>query len=225
MGMFSRLNRVIKSNLNALVEKAEDPEKLIGQTIRDMESEVKQAQRELVQTLGTAKRLLKEAKDHEEEVERWEEKAVLALQVEDDDLAKEALKRKHRARTRADDVRQQAYGAEQAAADMKDALDSVEQKIEDLKAKKVPLAQQVRRARENSESASGSGGRFGSGTFDELDRMTGRIDQLEAEVEASSVLDDPKRSEIEARFRRLEREHKGSHLDDELASLKAKLQK
>ena len=54
--------------------------------------------------------------------------------------------------------------------------------------------------------------------------MTGRIDQLEAEVEAANVLDDPKRAEVEARFRRLERRGEGGALDDELAALKAKLQ-
>lgn len=225
MGMFSRLNRVIKSNLNALVEKAEDPEKLISQTVQDMEAEVKQAKRELVQTLGNAKRLLKDAKEHEEEVQRWEDKAVLALEVEDDELAKEALRRKHRARSRADDVRQQAYGAEQAAADMKDALDSIERKIEDLKARKSTLAQQVRRAREAGAGTPGESDSLGSDTFDELRRMTGRIDQMEAEVEAANVLDDPKRAEVEARFRRLERDNRGDALDDELASLKAKLTK
>ena len=77
MGIFSRMNRVIKSNLNSLVDKAEDPEKLIGQTILDMEAELKKAKKELVQTLGTAKRLVKKAKEHEEEALRWEEKAVL----------------------------------------------------------------------------------------------------------------------------------------------------
>jgi phage shock protein A len=53
--------------------------------------------------------------------------------------------------------------------------------------------------------------------------MTGRIDELEAEIEASNVIDDPKRAEVEAKFRRLERDTRGSAVDDELAALKAKL--
>ena len=224
MGIFSRMNRVIKSNLNSLVDKAEDPEKLIGQTILDMEAELKKAKKELVQTLGTAKRLVKKAKEHEEEALRWEEKAVLALRSDDEELAKEALRRKQRARSRADDAKQQAYQAENASDDMKEALDSIEKKIEDLRTRKTSLAQQVRRAREAPEETAGSSSRFGSETFDELERMTGRIDQLEAEVEAANVLDDPKRAEVEARFRRLERRGEGGALDDELAALKAKLQ-
>ena len=223
MGIFSRMNRVIKSNLNSLVDKAEDPEKLIGQTILDMEAEVKRAKKELVQTLGTAKRLIKKAKEHEDEADRWEEKAVLALKADDEELAREALRRKQRARSRADDAKQQAYQAENASDDMKDALENIEKKIEDLKSRKTALAQQVRRARESPQETPSSS-RFGSETFDELERMTGRIDQLEAEVEAANVIDDPKRADIEARFRRLERSDEGGALDDELAALKSKLQ-
>ena len=91
MGIFSRLNTVIKSNLNSLVDKAEDPEKLIGQTVIDMKAELKRAKRELVTTLGTSKRLDKEADELEEELGDWERKAVLALKTGDDDLAREAL--------------------------------------------------------------------------------------------------------------------------------------
>ena len=66
MGCVNRLNTVLKSNLNALVDQAEDPEKLIAQTVLDMRAEMKKAKRELVQTLGAAKRLEKEAGDLEE---------------------------------------------------------------------------------------------------------------------------------------------------------------
>jgi phage shock protein A len=223
MGIFTRMNRVIKSNLNSLVDKAEDPEKLISQTVLEMEGELKTAKRELVQQLGTAKRLIKQAQEHEDEAKRWEEKAVLALRSGDDDLAREALRRKQRALSKSDEVKQQAYAAENASIEMKDALENVEKKIEDLKARKGTLAAQVRRAREGAAGTGTGGTRYGSETFDELERMTGRIDELEAEIEASNVLDDPKRSEVEAKFRRLERETRGSAVDDELAALKAKL--
>jgi phage shock protein A len=222
MGIFTRMNRVIKSNLNSLVDAAEDPEKLISQTVLEMEGELKTAKRELVQQLGTAKRLVKQAQEHEDEARRWEEKAVLALRSGDDDLAREALRRKQRALSKADDVKQQAYQAENASIEMKEALENVEKKVEDLKARKGTLAAQVRRARETPGTGA-SGGRYGSETFDELERMTGRIDELEAEIEASNVIDDPKRAEVEAKFRRLERDTRGSAVDDELAALKAKL--
>jgi phage shock protein A len=66
--------------------------------------------------------------------------------------------------------------------------------------------------------------RFGSETFDELERMAGRIDQLDAEVEAQQILEDPNRAEIDARLRKLERSSADDAVDDELAALKRKLE-
>ncbi len=223
MGIFSRLNTVIKSNLNALVDKAEDPEKLIGQTILDMRTEMKKAKREMVSTLGTAKRLDKEADELEEEAADWERKAVLALKAGDDDLAREALRHKAKASRRARQARTRASQAAASVEQMKDTLEKLEQKVEDLEVRKQSLASSVRRARE--APAGGAGGRFGSETFDELERMAGRIDELDAEVEAQSVLDEDEisRAELEARFARLERSRGDAGVEDELAALKAKL--
>lgn len=222
MGIFDRMNRVVRSNLNAMIDKAEDPEKLINQTVQEMQSELKNARKELVTSLGSAKRLVKKAREHESEAERWEEKAVLALQSGDDELAREALKRKRASIARADSSKQQAYAAESAAEDMKIALADLETKVEDLESRKGTLAAQVRRARE-APGTEADGSKYGSSAFDDLDRMTNRIDQLEAEVEAANILDDPKRLEIEAKFRRLEKNSGASAVDDELAALKSKL--
>ncbi len=146
------------------------------------------------------------------------------MRAGDDELAREALRRKARARQQADDAKDQAISAENAADEMKSTLDRIERKIEELKNKKGTLAAQVKRAREApSTEAGGGGGRFQSEALDELDRMTGRIDQLEAEVEVSNVLDDPKRAEVDAKFRALEKSSTGGAVEDELAALKAKL--
>ncbi|MDH5492166.1 MAG: PspA/IM30 family protein [Myxococcales bacterium] len=223
MGIFSRLNTVIKSNLNALVDQAEDPEKLISQTVVEMKAELKKAKRELVTTLGTAKRLEKDAVAAQEEAEGWEEKAILAVRQGDDELAREALRRKTKAGQEAETIRRRAREQESAALEMKETLDRLEEKIEDLQARKATLASQVRRARETPGGGAGSAGRFGSSTFDDLERMSGRIDQLDAEVEAHGVLEDPKRLEVDARFRELERAGAGGAVEDELAALKKKL--
>jgi phage shock protein A len=103
---------------------------------------------------------------------------------------------------------------------MKASLDSLEQKTEELKARKSTLAAQVRAARE-----AGRGDALGGATaFDDLDRLTSRVDQLEAEVEASSVLDDHKRAELDARFRELEQNSELTEVDDELAALKRRVE-
>lgn len=222
MGIFSRMNTVIKSNLNALVDKAEDPEKLIAQTVIDMKAELKRAKRDLVTTLGNAKRLDKESAEVAVEVESWEKKAVLAIKAGDDALAREALKQKQRAAKRHGEVKARAAQQVSMADEMKDALERIEAKIEDLEARKTALASQVRKAREAPGAVGGS--RYGSDSFDELERMAGRIDQLDAEVETHSILDDgPSKADLDARFRALERTTGDVAVDDELAALKASL--
>lgn len=222
MSIFTRLNQVIKSNLNALVDAAEDPEKLITQTVIDMQSELKRAKQELVTTLGTAKRLQNKAKEHDEEATKWEEKAVLAIRAGDDDLAKEALRRKQRALKDAEETRRQSASSDSAAIGMKDTIDQVERRIADLEARKSTLAAQVRNARKAPPGELGTS-RYGSSAFDELERMSSRIDQLDAEVEVADALGDPKRAEVDSRFAALEKQRSGDAVDDELAALKKKL--
>ncbi len=224
MAIFDRFNRALKSNLNSLVDRAEDPTKLIEQTVSDMESELKRARQDLVTQMGTAKRLEKKVLEMNEEVQGWENKAVLALRAGDEDLAREALRMKQKSKGAADVAQKQADAAGSAASQLQSTLETIETKIEDLKARKTTLAAQVRRARDTSGAGAAAGGRFGSGALDDLDRLSGRIDQLEAEVEAGDVLDDPHRASVEARFRELERKSGGVVVEDELSALKKRLE-
>ncbi len=224
MGIFSRLNRVIKSNLNALIDQAEDPEKLIGQTVSDMKSALSRARKELVEALGSAKRLEKKEKELEGEAAEWERKAVLALEQDDDALAREALRRKARTLKEAQSVRARAAEQTTTADAMKLQLERIEEKLDDLKARQKTLAAQVRQARTQPVSPGiRTGEKLGGGAFTDLERMADQIDQLDAEVEAHELLEDPKRAEVDARFRDLETNENDEDIEDELAALKAKL--
>jgi phage shock protein A len=224
MGIFNRLNRVIKSNLNALVDAAEDPDKMIGQTVADMKSALKRARKELIETLGSAKRLDKKEQELEAEAADWEQKAILALERDDEDLAREALRRKAGALREAGRVRARAAEQATAADAMQAQLERIEEKLDDLKARQKTLAAQVRQARTiQADPAQPSGDRLGGGAFSDLERMADQIDQLDAEVEAHEILDDPKRGALDARFRELESDEGEDEINDELAALKAKL--
>jgi phage shock protein A len=224
MGIFSRLNRVIKSNLNTLIDQAEDPDKLIGQTVADMKSALGRARKELISAVGSAKSLDKKEKELQAEAIEWERKAILALERDDEDLAREALRRKARTLREAQRVRARATEQATTADAMKAQLERIEEKLDDLKARQKMLAAQVRRARtQPTTPGSGPGERLGGGAFSDLERMADHIDQLDAEVEAHNLLEDPKRAELDARFRELESEEGEDGIDDELAALKAKL--
>jgi phage shock protein A len=224
MGIFSRLNRVIKSNLNALIDQAEDPDKLIGQTVAEMKSALGRARKELIEAMGSAKRLDKKEQELEAEAAEWERKAVVALEQDDEDLARAALRRKARTLKEAQNVRARAAEHATTAEAMKAQLERIEEKLDDLKTRQKTLAAQVRQARtEPMKAGSAAGERLGGGAFSELERMADHIDQLDAEVEAHELLGDPKRAELDARFRALESERGDEGIEDELAALKAKL--
>ncbi len=224
MGIFSRLNRVIKSNLNALIDQAEDPDKMIGQTVADMKAALKRARKDLIEAMGTVKRLESKERELDKEAAEWEQKAILALERDDDDLAREALRRKARTLSEAAKVRARAAEQSTAAEAMRAQLERIEEKLDDLKSRQKTLAAQVRQARnQNPDPGQPTGERLGGGAFSDLDRMADQIDQLDAEVEAHQLLDDPRRAELDARLRALETDEGDDAVDDELAALKAKL--
>jgi phage shock protein A len=210
--------------LNALIDQAEDPDKLIGQTVADMKAALGRARSELISAMGSAKRLDKKEKELEAEAVEWERKALLALEGEDEDLAREALRRKARTLKEAQQVRARAAEQATTADAMKGQLEQIEAKLDDLKARQKTLAAQVRQARTQPAAADTTASdRLGGGAFSDLERMADHIDQLDAEVEAHHLLDDPKRTELDARFRELGSEQVDDDIEDELASLKAKL--
>lgn len=217
MGIFDRLNRVIRSNINATLDRAEDPAKMIEQTILEMEEELRKAKADLVAQLGTAKRLESKAAEAEAEAFKWEEKAMLALRAGDENLARDALKMKHKVKANAESLKRQAEIAASAAAKLQDSIANAERKLEDFKARKSTIAAQLRGNRTAEASAL-------SGGISAIDRLTSRIDRLEAEIEASAVLEDPERETLEARFKELEKKAGGAIVEDELAALKKRLE-
>ena len=137
---------------------------------------------------------------------------------------REALRRKARSLKEAQQVRARAAEQATTADAMKGQLEQIEAKLDDLKARQKTLAAQVRQARTQPAAPDTTASdRLGGGAFSDLERMADHIDQLDAEVEAHHLLEDPKRTELDARFRELESEQGDDGIEDELASLKAKL--
>jgi phage shock protein A len=226
MGILDRLGRTLKSNINSFIDKAEDPAKIIAQTIEDMGDELKKARQEVVSALASQKTLERKAREQLEDAAGWERKAMLALEHGDEELAREGLKRKKKAE--ADAVESERLHTQQVAyvTELRSTIDQLEKKVEELKAKKATLASQVSRAR--SEAGNTEVGGNNAGAIGRLKGLQDRIESMEAEVEAQDILVDPKKVDLEERFRRLERGESpaggpGGALDDELAALKARL--
>ena len=91
MGIFDRMGRVISSNFNALLDKADDPKKSIEQTLLEMKEQVRAGRQEVVRAVAAEKQLRQKTGELDAEVEKWSNRAELAVQHDDDDLAREAL--------------------------------------------------------------------------------------------------------------------------------------
>ena len=239
MGIFDRMGRVISSNFNALLDKADDPKKSIEQTLLEMQEQVRAGRQEVVRSVAAEKQLRQKVTDLDAEVEKWSKRAELAVKHDDDDLAREALVQKKRVtgeRDRAEALRAEQRGA---ALEMKAELERMEQKLEEIKAKKstiIAKAQQVK-AGGGTEGLGASGS--GPSAFSEFRRMEDQIEGVETAVQAQRELDEAlgggrgpggmTRDEVEAKFRALEHGGSsdapkgGSEVDDELAQLKKKI--
>ncbi len=221
MGMLDRLGRAIKSNLNSIIDKAEDPAKMIAQTIEDMQDELKKARADLVSSLATVKQLEKKLKDQNEEVANWEKRAMLALEHGDDELAREALRRKKKAEGDVADTDRLREQQTTYVSELKATIDQLDRKVEELKARKNTLASQVGNAR--AATGNSTLGGSNTGAVGRLREMQDKIESMEAEAEATELLVDPKKADLEEKFRKLERGETTDSLEDELASLKSRL--
>jgi phage shock protein A len=155
---------VSSSNFNALLDKADDPKKSIELTLSEMETQIRAARQEVVRSVAGEKQLRKKVEELDVEVEKWSKRAELAVRHEDDDLAREALVQKKRVTAERD--RAEALRAEQRsnALEMKAELERMEQKLDEIKAKKgtiVARAQQVKAG----GGTEGLGAKPGGGAF------------------------------------------------------------
>jgi phage shock protein A len=235
MGIFDRMGRVISSNVNSLLDKAEDQKKLLSLNIEEMDEQIKRAQREVIAAVAAEKQLRKKCDDLSGERDKWDKRAELALKSGDEPLAREALKQKKR-------VAGEALAAEKARADqrdvalrMKEELERMKEKLAALKMRKGSIVARAQQARSGS-SAEQLGTKGGSSAFDNFRRMEEKIEGREAEGQAMAEVEEAlgkgeSREDLEAKFRDLERQSGGkgegatgsNEIDDELAALKKRI--
>jgi phage shock protein A len=235
MGIFDRMGKVIQSNLNALLEKAEDDKKLIELNLDEMDGQIKSGQQEVVQAIAAEKQLRKKAQDLKADVERWDRRAELALKSGDEPLAREAIKQKRRVSAELEAADKARGEQRDAALKMKDELERMKQKVGELRMRKGVLLSRAAQAK-GGGGAEQLGNKGGSSAFDNFRRMEEKIEGREAEGAAMAEVEDalgrgPKADDIEAKFRELERQVGGGaagaagspEVEDELAALKKRI--
>ncbi len=230
MGIFDRMGKVISSNVNNLLDKAEDDGKLIELNLEEMAEQLKRGRQEVVGAVAAEKQLKKKADDLQSDLERWDKRAELALKSGDEALAREALKQKKRVREELELAEKARVEQRDTAVSMKKELERMEQKLEELKMRKGTI---VARAQQSRSTSGELGSKGGSSAFDNFKRMEEKIEGREAEglamAEVEEALGTSDTRDLESKFRDLEH-GKGSsgtgtsaEVEDELAALKKRI--
>lgn len=221
MGFLSRLAQLIKSNINDLINKSEDPEKMLNQVIIDMNQQLVEAKKQVAVAIADEKRLYKQLGGEATKSQEWERKAMLAVRSGDDELAKEALLRKKEHDAIAAQYQEQWQRQKALTDQLKTALKALNHKIGEAQRKKNVLVARKRRAEAMKSIQETMSGLSDTSAFETFDRMAEQIDQMEAEAEAGAEVAEQYTGDIlKQRFSQLEAT---AGADLELEALKRKM--
>jgi phage shock protein A len=221
MGIFSRLATLIKANLNDLISRSEDPEKMLEQIVLDMNTQLLEAKKQVAVSIADEKRLRSQADQQKALMADWEKKAMLAVRASNDELAREALARKKEHTALVEQFEQQWQKQKQAVDQLKLALRALNSKIEEAKRKKGLLIARKKRAEAQRAIQETMSGLRANSAFDAFDRMSSKIEQMEAEAEAGAELAEQYSGDVLAqKFQQLEAT---SGADEDLLELKRKM--
>lgn len=226
MGFLQRMRTVIAANLNALISKAEDPEKMLEQLILDMQTQFADARRQVAAAMADEKRLKKQYENQERLAQEWEEKAKKALLAGREDLARQALARKAEHDRMAQEFKTQWEAQAQAVEQLRATLQQLNKKIEEAKRKKNLLIARAKRADAQKKIQETMAGLSDTSAFDAFARMEEKVEQREAEAEVTAELAGevgPGGDELEREFAALQAQTVDATADRQLDRLKAEL--
>ncbi|MCL2823820.1 MAG: PspA/IM30 family protein [Polyangiaceae bacterium] len=214
MGLIDRFGKLVSSNMNALLDKAEDPEKSVNLLIEEMRCEIKKGRQDVAGAVATEKQLRTRIDDIDQQIEKWQRRAELALTAGDEPLAREALLYKKRLVGDRDRAEANRAAHRTQTLQMRDDLERAEAKLKELEAKKGTIVTKYKQARAGG-GVEALGASAGSPTpFDELRRMEEKLERANYEnaalEEARDMLNKPTGSQmssldIESQFATLER--------------------
>lgn len=224
MGIFTKLSTVIKSNINDLISRAENPEKMLNQIILDMRDQLAKAKREVAAAIADERKLKAQLEAEVKQQRDWQHRAMLAVKEGRDDLAKQALLRQQEHAERAM-VLQQTWEAQAAETEkLKGSLRQLNDKIEEAKRKRNLLIAKQKRAQAQRRIHETMSGLSDTSAFEAFNRMADKIEEEErqsiahAEVNAELGGDT-----LESEFLRLEAGPGGADVEDQLLALKAEM--
>jgi phage shock protein A len=221
MGIFDRLSTMLRSNINDLISRAENPEKMLNQLIMDMKGQLAKAKQQVASAIADEKKLQADAEQLKKQSEDWERRAMLAVQEGRDDLAKQALMRYNEALQGAQQLHETWLKHKAETESLKNSLRQLNDKIEEAKRKKNILVARARRAEAQQRIQETMSGLSDKSAFEGFERMAEKIEANERKAIAAAELQEEFSGDALVRqFESLE--YKGSS-DQQLVELKAKM--
>ena len=214
MGIMDRLSRLIRANVNEMIDKAEDPEKMLDQILRDMQSNITTARAQVAAMIAQEKELEADLNETRELGAEWGQKAQRAVAAGKDDLAREALRRKRDNEENAKVYEQQYRVQLQAVDKLKTQLRQLEAKYQTTLSQKDALIARQRRAKAQVQVAQTLSTFSPMDPSGELDRMERKIRSGESQAAAMLEMGD---ESFDAQFRELDVDH---DIEAELEALK-----
>jgi phage shock protein A len=219
MGIFKRLRDLTMASINDLLDKSEDPVKMLNQFLRDMEEDILEAETAVAKQIAIEKKFKQQTDEAEDMVNRRGEQAMKALEQGNEELARKALQDKKEHQTRYDEMKRQYDIAKTNADQLRTQLNEMKDEFGKMKNKKdllVARAESAKAQKQINQTMSGFGQDNAAKGFD---RMTEKVLQMEAEAEASKDIRSSNRT-LDDELAQLD---KGGGVEDELAVLKAQL--
>ncbi|MGB6944078.1 MAG: PspA/IM30 family protein [Bryobacteraceae bacterium] len=216
MALLERVATLVRANLNDIIDKAEEPEKMIKQVILDMQNQLLQVKTQVAIAIADQHLLEKKQKENQEKSAEWVRKAELAVDKKEDDLARAAIERSLSYKSLAENFADQVADQTVQVENLKSALRKLEQKLAEAEAKSDVLIAQHRRARALNKAGDARLAMGNASSADAFDRMKGKVQRDEALSQAKAELSG---DSMEDRLASLEKEDEVNRL---LAELKAK---
>jgi phage shock protein A len=217
MGIFSRFRDIVSANLNAMLEKAEDPEKLIKLMIQEMEDTLVELKASCAGAMANRTRVLRARDEAEAGVTKWEGKARLALEKGREDLAREALGEKRACQQELEHREREAVHFEELVAQYKKDIQQLEEKLESARNKHRILVQRHIHAGHRKTAQTTIRKADSSDAFVRFEQFESRIDRMEADAELINY----RGANLDDEFSKLETDEQ---IEKELASLKETIQ-
>jgi phage shock protein A len=224
MGIFQKLSTVIKSNINDLISRAENPEKMLNQIILDMRDQLAKAKREVAAAIADERKLKSQVEAEVKQARDWQHRAMLAVKENRADLAKQALIRQQEHTERAQ-VLQQTWETHAAETEkLKGSLRQLNDKIEEAKRKRNLLVAKQKRAQAQRRIHETMSGLSDTSAFETFNRMAEKIEDEERRTLAHAEVTEAIAGDtLESQFLKLEAGTGGADVEDRLMALKAEM--